>query len=133
MLCLTQRSINIHMTTELNQKKPRKKAPSRGGARAGAGRPKGARNKVTVQSLLETLEHKTGGVSYEELLIDDFLNARLGNDNQLTIKYHTLISNKLISTLAAVEVTGGADEIAAKQAAFAAALAQLTGSAPDTK
>lgn len=121
------------MTTELNQKKPRRKAPTRGGARAGAGRPKGTRNKVTVQSLLETLEHQTGGVSYEELLIQDFLTARQGNDNQLTIKYHTLISNKLISTLATVEVNSGPDEIAAKQAAFAAALAQLTGSAPDTK
>jgi hypothetical protein len=121
------------MTTELNQKKPRKKSPSRGGARAGAGRPPGTRNRVTVQSLLETLEQQTGGATYEQLLIQDFLTARQGNDNQLTIKYHTLIANKLISTLAAVEVTGGADEIAAKQAAFAAALAQLTSVAKDTK
>lgn len=112
---------------ELNKKTGKAKVSSRGGARKGAGRPKGARDRVTVQSLLEALDTKTSGVSYEELLIDDFLAARQGNDNQLTLKYHTLISNKLISTLATVEVNTGADELANKQAAFAAALAQITG------
>ena len=111
---------------ELNKKTGKAKVSTRGGARKGAGRPKGSRDRVTVQSLLEALDTKTKGVSYEELLIDDFLAARQGNDNQLTLKYHTLISNKLISTLATVEVNSGADELAAKQAAFAQAIAAIT-------
>lgn len=115
------------MTTELIQKKSKAKVSSRGGARAGAGRPKGSRERVTVQSLLETLDQKTGGQSYEDLLIEDFLQARQGNDNQLILKYHTLIANKLISTLATVEVTDSQDAITAKQAAFAQAIAQITG------
>ena len=124
------------MKTELNQKKSKPANPatatkakvsSRGGARAGAGRPKGARDRVTVQSLLETLDQRTGGQSYEELLIDDFLSARLSDDKVMIHKYHTLISNKLISTLATVEVTDTQDAVAAKQAAFAQAIAQITG------
>lgn len=121
------------MTTELIQKKSKKKAPSRGGARVGAGRPAGTRNKVTVQSLLETLENKTNGTTYEELLIDDFLLARQGNDNQLIIKYHTLISNKLISTLNTVEVSDPTDVLAQKKAAFAAAMAAISAQQDETK
>ena len=118
------------MTTDTIQKNSttgRPKISSRGGARPGAGRPKGSRERVTVQSLLETLDQKTGGQSYEDLLIEDFLQARLGNDNQLTLKYHTLIANKLISTLASIEVTDSEDAITAKQAAFAKAISQITG------
>jgi hypothetical protein len=114
-------------TIQKNSKTGRPKISSRGGARAGAGRPKGSRERVTVQSLLETLDQKTGGLSYEDLLIEDFLQARLGNDNQLTLKYHTLIANKLISSLATVEVTDSQDAITAKQIAFAQAIAQITG------
>ena len=53
------------MTTELNQKKSRPKISSRGGARPGAGRPPGVRNKVTVQDLLQAIETQTG-TGYEE-------------------------------------------------------------------
>ncbi len=120
------------MTTELNQKKSKPtrtakaKVSSRGGARAGAGRPKGTRNKVTVQDLLLAIETQTGS-GYEELLVRDFMTARQGNDNHLVHKYHNLISGKILSTLATVEVTDSEDAILAKQVAFAAAIAQITG------
>lgn len=114
------------MTTESNQKKSKVKVSSRGGARKGAGRPKGVRNKVTVQDLLAAIDTQTGQ-SYEELLVSDFIAARQGNDNHLIHKYHTLISNKILSTLASVEVTDSDDAVRAKQAAFAEAIAQITG------
>ena len=125
--------LNNHMTTELIQNLPddqhtdKVKISSRGGARAGAGRPRGSRDRVTVQSLLETLTVKTGGLTYEELLIDDFLNARLSDDKVMIHKYHTLISNKLISTLATIEVSDSDDTLQRRQAAFAEAIAQITG------
>ena len=112
------------MTTELNQKKSKAKVSSRGGARKGAGRPKGTRNKVTVQDLLEAIETQSGN-GYEELLVRDFLAARAGNDNHLVHKYHNLISGKILSTLATVEVTDSDDAVQAKQAAFAEAIAQI--------
>lgn len=112
------------MTTELIQKKSKPKISSRGGARKGAGRPKGTRNKVTVQDLLAAIETETGQ-GYEQLLVRDFMAARQGNDNHLIHKYHNLISGKILSTLATVEVTSSQDEVDAKQAAFTAALAKL--------
>ena len=111
------------MESEFNQKEP--KRDGRGGARPGAGRPKGAKDRVSVQSLIEALEHKSGGQSYEEILIEDFLQARLENDRAMTHKYHTLISSKLISTLNAIEVDASEDLVAAKQAMFAEAIAQI--------
>ena len=114
------------MTTELNQKKSKAKVSSRGGARKGAGRPKGVRNKITVQDLLTAIDTQTGQ-SYEELLVSDFIAARQGNDNHLVHKYHNLISGKILSTLATVEVNDSQDVMAQKQAAFAEAIAQITG------
>jgi hypothetical protein len=106
-------------------KRYKTKAPTRGGAREGAGRPKGTSHKVTVQGLLQTLAAKTRGKNYEDLLIDDFLAARQANDTNLMLKYHNLLSNKVLATLNSVEVTDTEDTVAAKQAAFAAALATL--------
>ena len=118
--------LNICMSTELNQKKSKPKISSRGGARVGAGRPKGTRNKVTVQDLLLAIETQTGS-GYEELLVADFLSARAGNDNHLVHKYHNLISGKILSTLNTVELTETEDVLVAKQAAFAEAIRQITG------
>ena len=114
------------MTTELIQKKSKAKVSSRGGARKGAGRPRGTRNKVTVQDLLQAIDTQTGQ-GYEELLVADFIAARQGNDNHLVHKYHNLISGKILSTLATIEVTDSDDAVRTKQAAFAEAIAQIAG------
>ena len=102
------------------------KKSNRGGARPGAGRKPGSKDNVTVKYLLEVLDLKSGGQSYEEILVDDFLNARSSNDTALMLKYHNLISNKVLSTLTAVEVTDTEDAVEAKRAAFTAALTALT-------
>jgi len=104
--------------------KPKKKI---GGARPGAGRPKGGTNQVSVNSLLESLEKRTNGKRYEEVLMEDFITARQNNDSQLVIKYHNLILNKLMTHVTKIEVTDSQETIDAKQTAFAEALAKLTG------
>ena len=63
----------------------------RGGARPSAGRPKGSTEQVTISGLLETLKIQSKGKNYEELLVQDFLDARSRGDTQLTVKYHNLI------------------------------------------
>ena len=98
----------------------------RGGRREGAGRKAGSKSKLTIESLLEKIETKHGQ-PYEELLIEDFMKARLTSDNQLIIKYHNLILNKVLHNLNKVEVNEGEDQIQAKQQAFAEALAKFTG------
>jgi hypothetical protein len=99
----------------------------RGGAREGAGRKPGATDQLTVKGLLEALSARSGGQNYEELLADDFFAARGTQDKQLLFKYHQLITNKVMNSLAKVEITDSTDAIAAKHAAFAAALERLTG------
>jgi len=99
----------------------------RGGYRHNAGRPKGKKDSVTVYGLLNALGKQTGGREYEELLVEDFLAARNEGDKQTTLKYHNLILNKVMNTLAKIEVTDSADAIHTKQLAFAEALSKLTG------
>ena len=101
-----------------------KKPSAHGGARAGAGRPKGSTNAVTVQGLLAAID-TTAGRPYIELLAEDFAQAR-ATDRNLAQKYHHLIMSKVAATLAAVEVTDSESAVEAKRVAFADALAALT-------
>ena len=106
------------------EKKPKGKI---GGARPGAGRPKGSKDQVSIGSLLAQLHQQTGGRDYEELLVSDFLQARNEGDKQTVLKYHNLILNKVMDSLAKIEVTDSAEAVESKKQAFAEALAKLTG------
>ena len=110
-----------------------KKNNGHGGARKGAGRPKGGKNNITIEYLLQEIESQSKGKSYESILVNDFLEARDNRDTQLMLKYHNLILNKVMNSLAKVEVTDSKDAVEAKQAAFAEALAKLTGINPEAK
>jgi hypothetical protein len=105
----------------------KKKTRRHGGARPGAGRPKGSTEQVTIGGLLETLRTQAKGRNYEDLLVEDFLKARNSGDQHMTVKYHNLILNKVMNSLAKIEVTDSEDAVHAKQLAFAEALAKLTG------
>ena len=96
-----------------------------GGARPGAGRKRGAIDRVTINGLLETLADKTNDRSYEDILVEDFLTARISGDTQLVHKYHSLFMSKLMNNLTKVEVQDNRDTLEAKQAAFAQALDNL--------
>jgi hypothetical protein len=112
---------------DLNQKQTK---GTRGGVRPGAGRPKGAKDRVTVSGILEALDFKTGGQSYEEILIEDFLTARISGDTQLTHKYHTLLSNKFVANLNEIVVEEVGEGITNKVAAFREAIEALTRANP---
>jgi hypothetical protein len=103
----------------------KKKISSRGGARKGAGRPKGSTNSVSVAGLLGAIDLEVGR-PYIELLAEDFAHAR-ANDRNLAQKYHHLIMSKVAATLTAVETTEGEDAVTAKALAFAEALKALAG------
>lgn len=101
----------------------KKKINSHGGARAGAGRPKGSVDKVSINSLLSAID-QSSGQPYVELLAEDFVHAR-ANDRHLAQKYHHLILSKVAATLSAVETTESEDAVEAKKAAFTEALQAL--------
>jgi hypothetical protein len=109
---------------KINPRTGRPKVSSRGGARPGAGRPKGSTERVTIQGLLDALEQR-GGQTYVETLAQDFYAARQAQDGHLTMKYHNLILNKVAASLATVEVVESEDLLLAKQEAFAQALSDL--------
>jgi hypothetical protein len=96
-----------------------------GGARPGAGRKRGSIDRVTINGLLETLEHKTNNRPYEELLIEDFLDARNRKDSLLVLKYHTLFMSKLMNNLTKVEFNDTTHSLEAKHLAFQEALDKL--------
>jgi hypothetical protein len=108
--------------------KTEKKAKGKnGGARPGAGRPVGSKSHITIEGLLKQVTQQSNGQDYEALLIQDFLEARNGHNKELLLKYHNLILNKVMNSLAKIEVTDSADAVEAKKLAFAEALSKLTG------
>lgn len=112
------------MEKEKDQAKTKGKV---GGARAGAGRKPGSKSHITIEGLLAQVQSQTKGQDYETILVQDFLAARDSHDKQLLLKYHNLILNKVMNTLAKIEVTDSADAVEAKKLAFAEALSKLTG------
>lgn len=109
------------------EKEKAKTKGKNGGARPGAGRPPGSKSHITVEGLLAQVQQQSNGQDYEALLIQDFLAARYSDDKQLLLKYHNLILNKVMNSLAKIEVTDSADAVEAKKLAFADALAKLAG------
>jgi hypothetical protein len=109
------------------EKTTEKKSKGHGGARAGAGRKPGSKNQITIEGLLQQVYKQSQGQEYEALLIQDFLEARDSHNKELLLKYHNLILNKVMNSLAKIEVNDSADAVEAKKAAFAEALAKLTG------
>jgi len=104
-----------------------KKKGKNGGARPGAGRKPGSKSHITIEGLLAQVQSQSKGQDYEAILIQDFLAARDSDDKQLLLKYHNLILNKVMNTLAKIEVTDSADAVEAKKLAFADALSKLAG------
>ena len=103
----------------------KKKISSRGGARPNSGRKPGSKNLLTVEGLLDQVRKQSNGKEYEELLIKDFIEARNGNNKELLLKYHNLLLNKVMNSLAKIEINDGADSVEAKKLAFAEALAKM--------
>jgi hypothetical protein len=118
------------MTTETKSKKSmpaaRKKAPSRGGARAGAGRPKGSTTKIKIEDLMASIEVQAG-VPYGDLLARNYVQAIHREDWNGVRDYDKAFMNKMIAEKVEVDVSHSEDVVAQKQAAFAQAIAQITG------
>jgi hypothetical protein len=105
--------------SEFNNDKPKS---GRGGARPGAGRPQGTKDRITIQSLLTAFESASGGQRYETVLFEDFYRARESGDMVMAHKYHNLILNKLAPTLLHTEVEDTGSTLEGRARAFALAL-----------
>lgn len=68
------------------KRKYSKKAPSRGGARIGAGRPKGTTNKITPIEMLDDFS-KRSGMLFHEFINEQIVNAYQAGDRELVSRY----------------------------------------------
>jgi hypothetical protein len=100
------------------------KSPTRGGARPNAGRKPGSTTKITVESLMAEIELHAGK-TYAEVLAHNYVGAISRSDWNGVRDYDKAFMNKLIAERLEVDVTSTEDAIAARQTAFAAALARL--------
>ena len=108
----------------LRQGRYKIKAPSRGGARPGAGRPKGSTALITARTLVEAIEQESGK-PFEVMLAEGYVDAVHNNDARTRLEYERMILGKVVSDRTAVEVTESEDVAAAKAEAFAQALLAL--------
>ena len=97
------------------------KSTTRGGARPGAGRPKGSGNKVTVQDLIDQAQ-QTIGKPFVQSLIEGYHDTILNGDRKIRVMYEKMIMDKVLADRQQVEVTDSADLVQARSDAFAAAL-----------
>lgn len=119
--------LNICMTTEKkSEKSARKKAPSRGGYRPNSGRPKGSTTKIKIEDLMANIELEAGQ-SYAAILAHNYVSAISRADWNGVRDYDKAFMNKMIAEKVEVDVNSSEDAVAAKQAAFAEAIALITG------
>ena len=95
-----------------------------GGARPGAGRPRGSTDKITARHILETAE-KIIGKPLIESVLEGYRDTILDGDRKHRVIYEKIIIDKVATTLLDVEVTESEDLLTAKREAFAAALATI--------
>lgn len=98
----------------------------RGGARPGAGRPVGTKNKISGQSILDEVEKKLGK-PYAEQLVENYMETLSSDDTNLRFQYDKLILSKVVADKAEIEIVDSQELIENKKRMFAEALAAMTG------
>jgi hypothetical protein len=112
------------MTTTTAKPRYSKKSPTRGGVRPGGGRPKGSTTKIKIEDLMEKIELQSGQ-TYAELLAQNYVAAIQRSDWNGVRDYDKAFMNKMIAEKVDIDVKDSEDTVAAKSAAFAAALSTL--------
>jgi hypothetical protein len=102
------------------------KISSRGGARAGAGRPKGVSSKLSGQAILDQIE-MTLGRPYAEQLVQNYVDCLINQDKNMIHQYDKLFLSKVVADKVDLDVRVSEDVIEQKRLAFTEALNTLKG------
>ena len=100
------------------------KIEKRGGARVGAGRPKGSGNKITAQDLIDAAQLVVGK-PFVISLMEGYAKSIDENNNKVRVMYERMVLDKIVADRQQVEVVENDDALEAKRLAFAEALAQI--------
>ena len=106
--------------------------PRHGGARPGAGRPKGSGHKIKVEDLMLDIE-TAANMPFTQRVALNYVNAIHREDWNRVGDYDRALLNKIVADQTAVEITDSEDTVAAKAQAFQEALAKLVSSTKDAK
>ena len=100
------------------------KAPTRGGFRPGAGRPKGSSNKIRIEDLIDSIENRSG-MSFPEQVAANYVNAIVREDWARVENYDKALLNKIVADKSEVTIEEVGDVVEAKKLAFIDAIAAL--------
>lgn len=96
----------------------------RGGAREGAGRPKGSGNKITAQDLIDTA-NQVIGKPFVVSLFEGYKDSIMSNDKKVRVMYEKMIIDKVVADRQQIETVESEDAVQQRAQAFAEALASL--------
>ena len=99
----------ISMSKNLNKNQNHSVKGKNGGARPGAGRKKGSKQKLSAQTIL----HEIAKIDkpFAIGLAEDYHNARMSGDTHLVVKYQQLILSKVVADKVDVDHTTGGQPI----------------------
>ena len=120
------------MTATIKEPRYKNKAPTRGGARPGAGRKKGSTPRYTLEDLMAQVEHHTGRTFAEQVAIN-YANAIGREDHSGVRDYDKILLGKLVADKQEVVTVESEDAVEAKKTAFAEAIAAIAGPAAGKK
>ena len=124
--------INVDAKVAKDSQRYKIKAPSRGGARPGAGRPKGSSNKITMDNILQNLDQQLGR-SYAEQIAMNYMSAIQRGDYAGIRDYDRVLLGKVIADRQHIETVESEDTTIQKAEAFADALRNLSQTTSTSK
>lgn len=98
--------------SEKSKRTYKKKAPTRGGVRVGSGRPKGSTNKITLDSLVSSIDNAVG-MSFEQRLALNYKDAIDREDWHSVKDYDKAFLSKIVADKSEVDVTSNGHTIGA--------------------
>ena len=101
------------------------KAPSRGGARPGAGRKKGSSPRYTLEDLVSHIEHHVG-MTFAERVAINYAEAISRSDHAGVRDYDKILLGKMVADKQEVVTVESEDATIQKAEAFADALRNLS-------
>lgn len=102
------------------------KSPSRGGARPGAGRPKGSTALITSSSLLKAIDEQFKR-PLEDIIAEGYYDAVMNGDKKSRIEYERMLLGKLVAEKSEITVNNPEENVENAKLSFQEQLAAITG------
>lgn len=93
--------------------------------RTGPGRPKRSTNRLTIETVLRSIDN-TCGRPFSDLLAEGYYKAIVDDDRRLRFEYERMFLSKVVADRIDVDVNESEDVVESKRVAFAQAIAHLS-------